>query len=447
MSKYTKSKSSSNLKSRSLAIAQLIGFSLLGIFLFFVPIELMGKKTIAFDHMASFLVKEQRTIAVILLFLLMIYGVTKPFINKSINKNLTNQIMVVLKVAGLVLAVLFITGSAPDVLMQKEMLPFLFDKLALPVGMIVPIGALMLSFLLGFGLLEAVGVIMQPVMKPIFKTSGKSAIDAVASFVGSYSVGLLITDRVYKVGGYSPKEAVIIATGFSTVSTAFMVIVAKTLELMPYWTFYFWSCLIITFLVTAITARLPPISRFSESKTIADSDTLDAPRLKVALETGISTAQNAPSLPHILWQNFKDGVNMAAAIVPSIITIGLIGLLLEKYTPIFDVLGLALYPFTFIGGLPEPMNAAKVMTSGLAEMFLPALLLTKSDILTRYVTAVVSVSGIIFFSAMVPCVLATSIPLNIFQMVWVWFIRVGLSILLACACGHLAVMIGHLAPL
>lgn len=432
-------------KSRSLAIVQLIGFSLLGIFLFFVPIELMGKKTIAFDHMASFLVKEQRTLAVILLFLLMIYGVARPFIDKSFNKNRTNQIMTALKILGLILAVLFMTGYAPDVLMQKEMLPFLFDKLALPVGMIVPIGALMLSFLLGFGLLEAVGVIMQPVMKPIFKTSGKSAIDAVASFVGSYSVGLLITDRVYKAGGYSPKEAVIIATGFSTVSTAFMVIVAKTLDLMAYWGFYFWSCLIITFLVTAITARLPPISRFSENKTIADSDKLDAPRLKVALETGIATAQNAPSLPQILWQNFKDGVNMAAAIVPSIIAIGLIGLLLEKYTPIFDVLGLVLYPFTLIGGLPEPMSAAKGLSSGLAEMFLPALLLAKSDLLTRYVTAVVSVSGIIFFSAMVPCVLATSIPLNIAKMVWVWLMRVGLSILLACACGHLAVMVGWLA--
>lgn len=434
-------------KSRSLAIAQLVGFSLFGIFLFFMPIQIGTKSTIAFDHIASYLVKEQRSLAVVLLFLLMGYGVIKPFMDKSFNKNLTNRILTFLKILGVILALLLVTGHAPEVLMQKDMLPFLFDKLALPVGMIVPIGALMLSFLLGFGLLEAVGVIMQPVMKPLFKTSGKSAIDAVASFVGSYSVGLLITDRVYKEGAYSAKEAVIIATGFSTVSTAFMVIVAKTLELMPIWTFYFWTCLVITFLVTAITARLPPISRFSDDKIIADENTLTDSRLKVAWKVGINSAQNAPSLHKILWQNFKDGINMAAAIVPSIIAIGLIGLLLEKYTPVFDVLGLVLYPFTLIGGLPEPMVAAKGMSSGLAEMFLPALLLTGSDPLTRYVTAVVSVSGIIFFSAMIPCVLATSIPLNVAKMVWVWLIRVALSILLACAFGHLANIMGYLAPL
>lgn len=427
------------------ALAKLIGFSALGIFLFFVPIDIGGKNTIAFDHMASYLVKEQRNLAIILLFAQMIYGIIKPFVQKTVSINLANKVLSILKILGLILACLYITNTAPDNLMTKDMLPFLFEKLALPVGMIVPIGALMLSFLLGFGLLEMIGVLMQPVMKPLFKTSGKSAIDAVASFVGSYSVGLLITDRVYQQGAYSAKEAVIIATGFSTVSTAFMVIVAKTLELMPFWSMYFWSCLFITFLVTAITARLPPISRYDDNKSMPDNDELTAKRLHIAIDTGIHTAKNAPSLTILLWQNLKDGIDMASAIVSSIIAIGLIGLLLEKYTPIFDILGVFLYPFTLIGGLDEPMMAAKGMSSGLAEMFLPALLLAKTDVLTRYVTAVVSVSGIIFFSAMIPCVLATKIPLSVGKMVMVWFIRVALSIMLAGWFGQFAMMVGWLA--
>ena len=36
-------------------------------------------------------------------------------------------------------------------------------------------------------------------MKPIWKTPGRSAIDAIASFVGSYSLVLLITNRVYEL--------------------------------------------------------------------------------------------------------------------------------------------------------------------------------------------------------------------------------------------------------
>lgn len=433
-----------NNHSNQMALIKLIGFSLLGVFLFFVPIEIAGKNTIAFDHMASYLVKEQKNLAITLLFGLMAYELYKIITTKPF-KTLTQKILTTLKIIGMVLALLYITKLAPSSLMAKDMLPFLFEKLALPVGMIVPIGAVMLAFLLGFGLLEAVGVLMQPIMKPVFRTSGKSAIDAVASFVGSYSVGLLITDRVYNQGAYSAREAVIIATGFSTVSTAFMVIVAKTLDLMPVWGLYFWSCLVITFLVTAITARLPPIKNFDDNKAIADDDNLNGSRLTSAIQTGIDTAKNAPPLHKLLWDNFVDGVNMASAIVPSIIAIGLIGLLLEKYTPVFAVVGLILYPFTLLAGLPEPLAAAKGLSAGLAEMFLPALLLAKSDILTRYVAAVVSVSGVIFFSAMIPCVLATKIPLSVGKMVVIWFVRVALSIVLAGWFGQFALSMGWLA--
>lgn len=435
---------SMNNHSNQMALIKLIGFSLLGVFLFFVPIEIAGKNTIAFDHMASYLVKEQKNLAITLLFGLMAYELYKIITTKPF-KTLTQKILTTLKIIGMVLALLHITKLAPSSLMAKDMLPFLFEKLALPVGMIVPIGAVMLAFLLGFGLLEAVGVLMQPIMKPVFRTSGKSAIDAVASFVGSYSVGLLITDRVYNQGAYSAREAVIIATGFSTVSTAFMVIVAKTLDLMPVWGLYFWSCLVITFLVTAITARLPPIKNFDDNKAIADDDNLNGSRLTSAIQTGIDTAKNAPPLHKLLWDNFVDGVNMASAIVPSIIAIGLIGLLLEKYTPVFAVVGLILYPFTLLAGLPEPLAAAKGLSAGLAEMFLPALLLAKSDILTRYVAAVVSVSGVIFFSAMIPCVLATKIPLSVGKMVVIWFVRVALSIVLAGWFGQFALSMGWLA--
>lgn len=105
-----------------------------------------------------------------------------------------------------------------------------------------------------------VGVIVQPIMRPIFRTPGRSAVDAVASFVGSYSLGLLITNRVYREGKYSAREAAIIATGFSAVSATFMIIVAKTLGLMDLWLTYFFGTLV----VTAITVWMPPLSRIAD---------------------------------------------------------------------------------------------------------------------------------------------------------------------------------------
>ena len=436
---------SGTLLSKPIALLQLIVFSTIGLVMFFVPFTIGDKSTILFDHGATYLVNQQHTLSVTLLFVLMIFGVSKPFIDGSWRKNITHKILTVFKVLGLVLAVMYITGNAPAFMMEKDMLPFLFEKLALPVGMIVPLGALILAFLVGLGLLEMVGVLMQPIMKPIWKTPGASAIDAVASFVGSYSIGLLITNRVYLQKQYSAREAIIIATGFSTVSAAFMVIVAKTLGLMEFWNLFFWSTLVITFIVTAITARIPPISLFDNEVERPNLDYKRGTRLKAAYELGLSTSRHASDFKNILWTNFRDGLIMAAAIVPSIIAVGLTGLLLAKYTPVFDALGLLLYPFTWLGGLPEPLVAAKGMSAGLAEMFLPALLLSEADMLTRYVAGVISISSVLFFSAMIPCVLATEIPISVGKMVIVWFQRVALSILLAAAFGHLAISFGWIS--
>ena len=433
------------LLSKPMALIQLIVFSAIGLVMFFVPFTIGEKSTILFDHGATYLVNQQHTLSVILLFMLMIFGVSKPFIDGSWRKNITHKILTVFKVLGLVLAVMYISGNAPAFMMEKDMLPFLFEKLALPVGMIVPLGALILAFLVGFGLLEMVGVLMQPIMKPIWRTPGASAIDAVASFVGSYSIGLLITNRVYLQKQYSAREAIIIATGFSTVSAAFMVIVAKTLGLMEFWNLFFWSTLVITFIVTAITARIPPISRFDNELDRPNLDYKRGTRLKAAYELGLSTSRRASDFKQILWSNFRDGLTMAAAIVPSIIAVGLTGLLLAKYTSVFDALGLLLYPFTWLGGLPEPLVAAKGMSAGLAEMFLPALLLSEADMLTRYVAGVISISSVLFFSAMIPCVLATEIPISVGKMVIVWLQRVALSILLAAAFGHLAMSLGWIS--
>ena len=148
------------LLSKPIALIQLIVFSAIGLVMFFVPFTIGEKSTILFDHGATYLVDQQHVLSVTLLFFLMLYGVSKPLIDGSWRKNITHKILTIFKIIGLILAVMYISGNAPAFMMEKDMLPFLFEKLALPVGMIVPLGALILAFLVGFGLLEMIGVLM-----------------------------------------------------------------------------------------------------------------------------------------------------------------------------------------------------------------------------------------------------------------------------------------------
>jgi nucleoside recognition membrane protein YjiH len=154
----------------ALPLSKLLAFSAVGIFLFFVDIEIGGRRTIAVDHLSSYLVREQRSLAVIFVLSLMTWGALSPFVTRTFHQSITTLVLSVLKLAGLALAALYLAGLAPDWAMQKDMLPFLFEKLALSVGVLIPIGSVALCFLVGFGLLELVGVLLERVMRPIFRT-------------------------------------------------------------------------------------------------------------------------------------------------------------------------------------------------------------------------------------------------------------------------------------
>lgn len=415
------------------SLLKFIVFSLIGIFMFFIPINIGGKSTIPLDHIVTGVKNNLPGLSSIYALIVIILGGITPFIKKTWNKDKVTAVFSLLKLLGILVAFMAYFNFGPAWLFEKDMVPFLFNKLVIPVGLIVPIGAVFLTFLVGYGLLEFIGVLMKPIMKPIWKTPGRSAVDAVASFVGSYSIGLLITNRVFKEGKYTIKEACIIATGFSTVSATFMIIVAKTLGLMELWNTFFWSTLIVTFIVTAITVRIKPLSSKDDSYISGEGDPepeIKGNLFKNALDEGLKAASNSPSLANNIIENLKDGFAMAMGILPSILSVGLLGLVLAKYTPIFDIIGYIFYPFTLILRIPEPLLAAKAMSVGLAEMFLPALLVTSAPVVTKFVIGVISISSILFFSASIPCILSTEIPISITEILIIWIERTILTLLL-----------------
>ncbi|MCA0988574.1 YjiH family protein [Guptibacillus algicola] len=423
-----------------LQLLKFFGFSLIGIFTFFVPITVNGKSSIPLDHIVTYFLTTFTTFVPYYALLVIIIGAVYPFINKTWNVNAVNVGLSLFKVLGVLVGLMLIFEFGPAWLFSPGMGPFLFEKLVIPVGLLVPIGSVFLALLVGYGLLEFIGVILQPVMRPIWKTPGRSAIDAVASFVGSYSIGLLITNRVFKEGKYTIKEATIIATGFSTVSATFMIVVAKTLGLMEVWNIYFWLTLFTTFLVTAITVRIWPLNKISNQYYDGEGspeEVIKENRVKAAWGQAMAAAAKSPSLSKNVWMNLKDGFIMTAAILPSILSVGLLGLVLAEFTPVFDILGYIFYPFTWIMQVPEPLLAAKASAMEIAEMFLPALLVVDAPLITKFVIGTVSVSAILFFSALIPCILSTDIPVSIPKLLVIWVERTILTIIIVTPLAYL----------
>lgn len=423
---------------RTAAAAKFILCSALGIFMFFISVTYNGKSTIPLDHLTTIIRGLLGDYQKYVVLVVIAVGAIMPFVKKTWNKSTQNIVFSVFKVIGLICAIMYVFGLGPAELHENpDLFPFLFVTLCCSLCFLIPIGAVFLSFLTDYGLMEFVAVFLQPVMRKVWKTPGRSAIDAVASFVGSYSLALLITDRLYQEGRYNKKEAFIIATGFSTVSTTFMVVVAKTLNLMDRWNFYFWSTLVITFVVTAIVARIYPTSKvpneYMEGVTPQPEEIVTKDRFKVAVDDALTAAENSGSIAANVWRNTKDGLRMVSNILPTIMSIGLLGMLIALFTPVFDIIGYIFYPFTAVVQLPEALVAAQALATTIAEMFLPAAFVVEAALATRYVVAVVCISELLFFSAVIPCILSTKIPVTIPQILVLWVERVILSILLAGA--------------
>lgn len=417
-------------------------YSAIGLVMFFVSVEIGGKSTILVDHALTFVRWVLGPAVPWVVVALVLLGTVRPFVTGSWRRGALRTVFAVANVVGLVVAVCAAFGYYPGPLGNPDIGPFLWEKLGIPVGLIVPVGAVFLALLINYGLMEFIGVLVQPIMRPLWKVPGRAAVDAVASFVGSYSLALLITDRVYREGRYTGREAAIIATGFSTVSATFMVIVASTLEIMHHWALYFFLTLVVTFAVTAITVRIPPLSRVPdvpfEGVEHQAEPVSSGNRLRQAWDEAMRALHGAPGVVRGTWDTVKDGVLMAAAIVPSILSVGLAGLLLATYTPVSDLLGWLFVPFAWLVQLPDPALAGKAVSVGIAEMFLPATVVAghESEVL-RFTVGVTAVSQIVFFSALVPSVLATRIPVNVGRLVVLWFVRVVLTILITAPLAHL----------
>lgn len=433
--KESKARSSKN-------IAKFIGFNVIGIFMFFITVTINGTKSIPIDHIVTAM-RDIPNFGPVYGGIIVVVGAILPFVRKTWNKDRVTTVFSIFKVLGIGVVGMAIFGWGPESFHTPGMLPFVFNKVVVPVTSLVPVGAVFLAFLINYGLMEFIGVFMKPIMRPIWKTPGRSAVDAVASFVGSYSVGLLITNRVYKEGYYSQKEASIIATGFSTVSATFMVVVAKTLGLMDRWNLYFWSTLIITFLVTAITTRIYPLSKKSDlshnGKPAIPEPVVEKGKLfSTALNEGLNACSASPGFLEGVVKNLKDGINLALNIGPTLMSIGFLGLVLAEFTPVFDIMGYIFLPFTMLLGFgAEAAMVAKGCAISLAEMFLPASIVATASPAAQAVIAIVCVSEILFFSASIPCILGTDIKVSIKEIVIVWFERVVLSLIIATPVVHL----------
>ncbi|MDQ0340008.1 nucleoside recognition membrane protein YjiH [Caldalkalibacillus uzonensis] len=424
---------------------------LLGMFFFLIPLKVSGNWTIAFDVVVSWI--RTNAPGLVALYCLLIICISallsvlavlqqqqKIRLSMDLSYFATKPAFLGFRVLGAVFAALIYFTIGPDWFLSPGAGGLMFNTLVASVAMIVPIGAIFITLFVAFGGLEFIGTLARPLMRPLFKVPGRSALDAVASFVGSYSVGIYVTNKMYLQGRYSAREATIIATCFSTVSIGFFAVVANTLELLGHFPLIFFSTLLVSAILAFILVRIPPLSRLPDEyvgEPKPEEERTEQSILKQAVEAGVKQAAQSSAVHKELAQGFVDGLKLSMVILPSILSIGLLAILLANHTPLFTWLGKPMEPLLALLGLPDVHILAPATLIGITEMFLPALLVTEAAVAGKFFIAVLSLSQILFFSAVIPLLLEVDIPIKLRHILVLFVLRTLIAMPIIAAITHL----------
>lgn len=387
-----------SLRSKAVGALKAVLFSAVAIFVFFVNVTVNGKSDVPFGHIYNYFISALGnaglwgiTIIIALNGILSVYGKFFAPEGSRLRRYYGGESFVypVFYLMGGVFTLIYTMDATipaftgPEFIVSSATGGTAVPAIVVGVAWIIPVSCVFLPFLLNYGLVDMVGTLMEPLMRPVFKVPGYAAVNCIASFVSSSSVGVLITNRQYRKGLYTEKEADLIATGFSAVSVGFAYMVIKTAGLGDYFLRVYFCSLVITLMISAVICRLPPLrnkrSVYADGRTQTEEEILPQRGTGNLIAKGFERAEKKAYTAGKLLPEIRDSVLDAMTVYPKVLTllagVGILGLIVATYTPVFQWIGKIFVPLLKLCAVPDAEAIAPSLPVGIAEMFLPVMLI------------------------------------------------------------------------
>lgn len=416
--------------------------SLLGIFLLMVPFQYEGETTIMVALLANLFTAQFDAILPTVVLLLIglsavmtiVYRAFQPkFIenNKFLNDLFdVSLIWTGIRFVGFILATMTYFQWGPAIIWSANTGGLiLYDLIKDLLGIFLFAGFL-LPFLTGFGLLEFIGAILTPIMRPVFDLPGRASIDCIASWAGDGTIGVALTNKQYEEGYYNKKEATVIATTFSAVSITFSLVVIGQVGLAHLFGPYYLTVAIAGIVAAIILPRIPPLSKIEKSyyqgnnqdkgERVPEGHT----NITWGLELALEKAQDSFSLKDLILKGVTSVFDLWIAVFPVIMAFGSLALILVEFTPIFQWLGLPFIPLLKLLGVPYAVEASQTIMVGFADMFLPSVIASNiPSEMTRFIMAALSVTQLIYLSESGAVMLGTKMEIRLLDLFIIFILR------------------------
>jgi len=301
-----------------------------------------------------------------------------------------------------------------------------------------------LPLLMEFGSMDYLGTLIRKFMRPLFKVPGRSAIDAIASWIGSGPVGVVITDKQYKEGYYTSQEAAIISVCFSLVSLPFAVFIAGFLNITKSFILFYGTISIASFVAAIVLPRIYPLKKkpttYMQGVTVNINEEVPAGTSvhDWAVEKAVERAEQAPSILGLISSGLKTVIDVYFSLMPIVLLLGTVSLIAAEYTPIFTILSKPLVPLFNLMQIPDASVAASATIVGFADMFLPAIFVKGSEFeITRFIIGALSFTQLIYLTETGAIILRSKIPVKFSELLILFLERTLITLPIIVLIAHM----------
>lgn len=448
-----------NLESASLNKRDLLKFvvpSLLGIWVFLVPFPLHGEMNTLIGHVKEFLMMSivgwqpliVSLLSFIVAFLTVAAKIFKPrwiMEDHLLHENLTGgPLWFAARICALPISLFVLLGSQHylgiggplSVFVSKA--SFIVNNLAPRLIMLAIVLGFWAPLIMDFGLVQFIAVYASPVMRPLFRVPGRAAVDCVASWLGSSSMAVVFTAKMYDAGFYTDREAAAIVCGFSLAGIYNIYAIAELFYMeyaMPQILFVIYFTMI---LLAVVMPRIWPLSSIPDNYYMGRDNyhaSLAGERhghsmFGWALLRGTARARRM-SAKRYLRESLSIIYALLLSTVPLMITFGTLLVIVAETTSVVELLAVPAETALDAMGAMESKIIASATVFSFVDQFLAVtygrLLLTEQS---RFICICLSMTGLINLTEVGLHVWHSNIPLRFWQMTAVYVTRIILSMII-----------------
>lgn len=419
--------------------------SAFGIAMFLVPIPQGESFTTLLDYLKNFL-KSLFGSSLPYILLVIVVGsailtvydyICKPdwirknhYLSKAFS---TTPLYLVSKVIGAIVIAMVVLGKGPEFILSADtgasMVSLSGTLFCIVLGF-----SFILPFLTDCGIMEFLGVLLRPVVRPLFHVPGRASVDLMASWFGASNAAVILTREQYMKGFYTRREAGYIMTNFSLVSIPFCLLVADTVGIANLFPAFYLCICVVGIVLAVIIARIPPIRTIPDTyqeqagKQLHEEVPQEKGILNYALEISCKRAEGF-NAKGVLASGMEVVMGMVFDLIPIVIAWGTIALVIATYTPVFNWISYPMGLYMKLFGVKEAFAAAPATLVGLTDMFIPALLLGSiSAVKTKFIVGVLSLVQIIYLTEVGTIIIKSEIPLNLWKLFVIFMERTLIAI-------------------